>query len=274
MRLTNTPSPTSIAIATSARRGRFDTAEHVTLLRHLAPHLQQTLHVQRLLGDASQQDLALAAAGESLKHGVIAVTTDGRMAYANPKAEAILRLQDGLRFAAGRLHASIPSEDRELHHGLGLALTAEPRTGYTMRCSRRSGSRGYIVHVSPLGAPAAASIPIDPLALIVIVDPEQELTLSVADVRRLFGLTASEAQVALMVIDSHGLKAIAEQLSVTLATVKSHLNAVFQKTGTHRQSELIRLFLSLDRSVVERDRGNGVSGRRAPGRVGGGEVMR
>lgn len=247
MRLTSTPSATSVAIATPRRRERFDTTEHVALLRHLAPHLQQTLQMQSLLRDADRQSHGLAAAGEALRHGIIVVTLHGTIIYANHAAEAILRLQDGLRSCAGRLQASTSHDDGELQYSISLALSAEPRTGRAMLCSRTSGSHGYLVHVSPLRARAVGgSISIEPSALIVIVDPERQLTLPAVILQRLFGLTASEAQVALMVVDSHGLKAIADELSVSLATVKSHLNRVFQKTDTHRQSELVRLLLSLD----------------------------
>jgi DNA-binding CsgD family transcriptional regulator len=41
------------------------------------------------------------------------------------------------------------------------------------------------------------------------------------------------------------LNPIAEELSVSVTTVKTHLRHVFEKTGTHRQAELVRLVLSL-----------------------------
>lgn len=61
-------------------------------------------------------------------------------------------------------------------------------------------------------------------------------------------MTRGEAEIAVLVLHGHGLKFIAEQCSLSLATVKTHLQHVFDKTGTHRQAELVRLLLSL-RSV-------------------------
>jgi DNA-binding CsgD family transcriptional regulator len=49
-----------------------------------------------------------------------------------------------------------------------------------------------------------------------------------------------------MVTRGEGLKPIADELSLSLATVKTHLRHVFDKTGTHRQAELVRLLLTID----------------------------
>jgi DNA-binding CsgD family transcriptional regulator len=61
--------------------------------------------------------------------------------------------------------------------------------------------------------------------------------------RRRYGLTKAEADVALRVLDGTGLAPIAEELSISLSTVRTHLRHVFAKTDTHRQAELVRLLL-------------------------------
>lgn len=63
--------------------------------------------------------------------------------------------------------------------------------------------------------------------------------------RRIFGMTNAEAAVAARILDGVGLKYISEELSLSLATVKTHLQHVFDKTETHRQAELVRLLLAV-----------------------------
>ena len=46
----------------------------------------------------------------------------------------------------------------------------------------------------------------------------------------------------------HGLQAVANELRVTLSTVRVYLQRVFEKTGTHRQAELVRLLIELEAS--------------------------
>lgn len=55
------------------------------------------------------------------------------------------------------------------------------------------------------------------------------------------GLTEAEADVALLALDGHGVKPISERVSLSQATLKTHLQHIFDKTGPHRRAELVRL---------------------------------
>ncbi len=59
--------------------------------------------------------------------------------------------------------------------------------------------------------------------------------------RGMFDLTPAEARVAQRIAEGHQVADIAEEFKVAPSTVKTHLNSVFGKTGTHRQTELVRL---------------------------------
>jgi DNA-binding CsgD family transcriptional regulator len=58
-------------------------------------------------------------------------------------------------------------------------------------------------------------------------------------------LTNAEADVALRVVRGDGLKPISADLALSMATVKTHLHHIFDKTDTHRQAELVRLLLAI-----------------------------
>ena len=60
-------------------------------------------------------------------------------------------------------------------------------------------------------------------------------------IAKLYKLTAGEVRVLDAVLKVTGIKAMAEMLGVSQATVRTHLHNVFQKTGTRRQSELVKL---------------------------------
>ena len=78
-----------------------------------------------------------------------------------------------------------------------------------------------------------------------IIDPEHEPEPSAALMRRLHGLTNTEAQVARCIMRGSDLKQISDELLVSLPTVRTHLQHVFDKTDTHRQAELVRHLLTL-----------------------------
>ena len=56
-----------------------------------------------------------------------------------------------------------------------------------------------------------------------------------------YRLTAGEVRVLDALLKVDGVKAMAEMLGLSEATVRTHLHNLFQKTGTSRQSELVKL---------------------------------
>lgn len=78
-------------------------------------------------------------------------------------------------------------------------------------------------------------------AVVMLVDPPAELHGTLAALQRLFGLTAAEARVLALLLDDCRPREIADELHLSITTVRSHLKALFAKTGTHRQSELVAL---------------------------------
>jgi len=55
------------------------------------------------------------------------------------------------------------------------------------------------------------------------------------------GLTPAETRVLSALTSGKGLAAVARKLGISRSTVHSHLDKIFQKTGTNRQAELVGL---------------------------------
>lgn len=246
VRLTPGPAVTSLAIANVLESDRFDSPERIALINRLIPHLQQALRMQDRLDDLDQRSGDLTDAGAAVGHGIVIVERH-RAVYTNVAAERILHSRDGLRFDDGRVKAEASSADAQLQCSITRAfnLDRDDPGGGSLLCPRPSGRRPYIVHVLPIDSNSVAA-PHRARVMVIIVDPEQRPEPPASLLRRLYGLTKSEAQVALLVLRGEGLTPIAEQLSVSLTTVKTHLRHVFDKTGVHRQAELVRLLVTLD----------------------------
>jgi DNA-binding CsgD family transcriptional regulator len=58
---------------------------------------------------------------------------------------------------------------------------------------------------------------------------------------QIFGLTRAEARLTLLLVRGKTLNEVAEMLHLSVATVRTQLRAVFEKTHTHRQAELVVL---------------------------------
>jgi DNA-binding CsgD family transcriptional regulator len=79
---------------------------------------------------------------------------------------------------------------------------------------------------------------------LLIDDPDAECEQRSSDealLRDVYSLTTSEARLAVRLASGASLTGAAEMLGVTRNTVRSQLRAIFQKTATSRQSELVVL---------------------------------
>ena len=74
-----------------------------------------------------------------------------------------------------------------------------------------------------------------------MADPERTAPQVVPRLARLVGLTDAEATVAAMLCVGRRAEEIAERRMVSMPTVRTQIRAVFDKTGTTRQRELVRL---------------------------------
>lgn len=245
VRLTDGPSPTSFLVAAAKERSEpYATAERISVVSALVPHLQQALRTQYLLADLVHRVDDVALAVDCIRHGVIVVGPGAAVVHLNRAAERILSLADGPVVRAGILRIASPSVDNALRHAICDALgSGEPptRTGGSLRCPRSDGQNSYVVHVLPFTREPAVGH--ERRALVFIVDPLGRPVSSATHLRRVYGLTNAEAAVALGIADGRGIKPIADELSLSTATVKTHLQRIFVKTGTHRQAELVRLIL-------------------------------
>jgi DNA-binding CsgD family transcriptional regulator len=235
-----------LCAAAKVKLDPFGTPERLALLRALVPHMQHAIKVQSRLSDVVRRYRDLVAALDVVSDGIAIVGRDGRVLHLNPPAESIVASRDGLSVVSGLLRASVAHADRALERAVHQALAA-PRsdavTGGCVAVPRPAGQRPYVIRVIPTSV-AESNGMASPTALVVIVDPEREPVPDVDALRRLYGLTKTEAEVALRVLDGTGVVPIAEQLSISVSTVRTHLKHVFHKTDTHRQAELVRLLLS------------------------------
>jgi DNA-binding CsgD family transcriptional regulator len=117
----------------------------------------------------------------------------------------------------------------------------------TLLLSRPSGKKQLQVVVFPFTSTyGAAPLGEDrPKVLVVLSDPTSKRLSRGAVLRSLYGLTPTESRLADFMLQACEVRETAEQMRITPGTARFHLKRVLAKTGTRRQSELMRLMLSL-----------------------------
>jgi DNA-binding CsgD family transcriptional regulator len=209
-----------------------------TTVELLLPHLKRAC--------VTQDRLHLLEAGEAalnrLRVGIALVAASGRVVFCNRTAEAIFRAGDGMVVRGGFLAASHAEADAALRKAIrfaiapGESLEGPPR----VLVPRTSSRQPYHLTAAPLRATARPFTGMAaPVAVLLVVDPEQRQAVAEEVLKEMFGLTAKEAALARALADGHPLERAAEQLEMRYETARTHLRRIMSKTETSRQTELV-----------------------------------
>lgn len=220
-------------------RGAIEIAER------LHPHLIRAFRLSRQFVDMQQVKDGMAAALDRSPHGLFLIDEIGRVRHANRAAEDLLAQPDGLRLAGGRLTAATADAARRLQALIACAasLDQERRTGGSMAVPSPGRRVPLSLTVAPLRSERFEFLRDRLAAIVCVTDPRSAASLPQQTLRDLFGLTPAEAKVAMSVFEGLTSKEAAETLGLSIHTVRVQLARIFEKTGTNRQAELVRLMM-------------------------------
>lgn len=176
-----------------------------------------------------------------LGFGVVITCRQGSIAFANAYAHTVADETDSL-LLGDRLRAGTTEQTRHLHACIAEAIDAGNSDDDSMRgltVTRSDGGGELMLVICPLaGTDGQAS-----RAAIFISDTARRPALPAHMLAALFGLTPAEAQVAHGLVSGRRRADIAAELNISQTTVAFHLRNLFEKTGTHRQADLVALFM-------------------------------
>lgn len=242
--------PTLSAFFVVCRRrqaGDFE-AKDAAVLQTLSPHLAMALQVRQRLGGA---DLAAAGAFAAIDHlgaAFMIVDAQATVVFANEAAMRFFRNGRGLHLDGDGLCSTDTTASRKLRRLIAGCASAGAFNGgaagiVELPYRERRALRIAVTPFRPERIGLDTGWCAKPLALLVVTDPAQERDACKAQLRRRFGLTPAEADVAMEIARGDGRKAAAARLGVAVSTARMHLTRVFEKTGVRRQAELVRVVL-------------------------------
>jgi DNA-binding CsgD family transcriptional regulator/PAS domain-containing protein len=224
---------------------RFDATDRARL-QSLLPHYRRAAQLLWRFSALKNEQRAGQDVLDRLPYGVFLLDGAGRVTACNRAAEEILRRRDGLALMEGKLQATRPDDcaalDRMVadaaltgcHKGLG--------SGGALTVERAAEKPRYEVLVSPCGAaPLLPAFGRPTAAVVFVTDRDRPNEPDPALLRRMYGLTPTEAKVACGIATGNTPAEVARALGVGLNTVRTHLYRALAKTGTERQADLVRL---------------------------------
>ncbi|WP_309642880.1 alpha/beta fold hydrolase [Phenylobacterium sp.] len=200
--------------------------------------------IARLLSNTEEGPLANRQPRRDI--GWMVMSREGRVIAANPAARTVM--EDGL----GELRVgaspsfSDPANAEALHRALDQARAlAGGRIILKLERDAEEGPRfAYVIPARDLPR-AIGPDEVAQDAFAVVFPAIEETGRLWAAMRESFGLTAAEVRLAMKLRDGRALKEAADDLDVSVNTVRNQLRAIFEKMGLNRQSDLIRALTEL-----------------------------
>jgi DNA-binding CsgD family transcriptional regulator len=181
---------------------------------------------------------------KTLSVSAIAVDQQCRMVLANDAAEEMLQVGDGLQSKRGQLTTHDPRQAEQLRqavcHAAAAAVdgTVTPPDG-VLSIRRRSG-QPLSVLVAPLQRKDRPYSSVVASAIIFANDPSSRRPPAIAALAKLYRLTSAEARLLKALLQGEKIAKYAERRGLSINTANTQLKRIFEKTGAHRQSDLMR----------------------------------
>jgi len=258
-----------ISINRTLQEGSF-TSEEMALLAMLAPHLKRALNMHRTLSQERANHAVLRQTVEALDLSLVSLDGCSRVLRMTMAARTILELRDGIALDKGFLRARAVGEQARLTELVAGAVSTgngrgqdcavrrstvaapeagrrtlwTPSSGGAMLISRGPPKRPLQVVVTPF---YSCEILLDehPAALVFLSDPDVRPDSRASVLHALYGLSPTQCRLVDLLSQGCEVAAASEVLRMTISTARFHLKNIFRKTGTARQTELMRLVLGL-----------------------------
>ncbi|MBK8017607.1 MAG: helix-turn-helix transcriptional regulator [Betaproteobacteria bacterium] len=188
-------------------------------------------------------DAVFGLLANALSLGVLVLSDEFAVLAANGTARAMLDRGEPVRLdATGRARAVSAGDQRQLEALRDLAASRErERTDKWSFSALRSSHRG----LPRLFQARTVTVQAERALCLLIHDLDDPPEPSRDVLSALFGVTAAECDLALALLRGISLRDHAVMRGVSHNTVKTQLSRVLEKTGTHRQSQLVGLLRAL-----------------------------
>ncbi|EBA12578.1 nuclear transport factor 2 family protein [Roseobacter sp. CCS2] len=177
----------------------------------------------------------------------LAVDADGMVLHAPPAALASLKAHPSLQISNGRLRAAKPDWDKLLQAGFACAAE-QHRYFQQYRYSAQSGQTfrlPIVLGETDTGGVAFCTLFVRDEMTFVETQSDGDLANRLAMAKAIYGLSDGQLALAACIVSGDNLSAAADNLGISINTVRTHLSRIYDKTGVNAQTALVRILLSV-----------------------------
>jgi DNA-binding CsgD family transcriptional regulator/PAS domain-containing protein len=213
----------------------------VQALRDIYPHIHRAFELHWQMRSMREQLDVFHRSLDSMDFGLSFIDTAGKIRFANDAAKKIALgagfikangLFDAKNAASGAASKALQALIEQAATGEGGAAVLDTLGTMALSLPVSRAVR------TPAGESRAA-------VMLILIDPAGRAETALQFVSQAFSLSPAESRVLPLLLKGQTPTEIAQSLDLKLPTVRSQLSAIFAKTGTARQQELIRLLGSV-----------------------------
>jgi DNA-binding CsgD family transcriptional regulator len=213
----------------------------------LAPHYRRAVSIGRLIDHQQVEAQSLIDVLDGFAAGIFLVGAAGQLIRANRRGRAMLEDPSAFGLAHKDFASGEPRALRQLREAFVCAGTGHARgVGVAIELQGVS-ERRPLAHILPLttGGRRSGYLQCGAVAAVFVSEAGVDAAPALETVAQAFDLTPAEVRVLhALVSEAGGVAAVAAVTGIAASTVKTHLSHLFAKTGTRRQSELVKLVVS------------------------------
>lgn len=209
-------------------------------------HYCRAMTLQTRLDKLEQAVIRSSNVLDMIEFGLVLYGRQASPIFVNAAARRIIDDKDGIALNGEELKFADPKADQAFQDMIeALYQSKRPmsvKSGGVVLAQRYSSGKPYSAMVVPLPEQKNAGME-GAAAAIFLFDPSVRKTTAIELFVSSYGLTNSEAEIAHALVLGATLDDISARRGISRNTVKSHLHAIFAKTDTNRQSEMVSMLL-------------------------------
>ncbi len=175
---------------------------------------------------------------------LIEISADKRVLWMNGYAHEQITNHPALIISGGRLRAKNRTYETDLQDAVDWA--GQHLYWNTPPVQPGHRARAVILGESDNGVPNFCWVLVEDGKILVSINDDQQVKRRVEIAQGIYGLTTAQAQLAQLLVLGHDPSLAAEKLGISINTVRTHLQRLFDRTGARTQSALVGLLLSAD----------------------------
>jgi DNA-binding CsgD family transcriptional regulator/PAS domain-containing protein len=232
-----------LGVSRNAAQGPYR-REDVRRFERLLPHLCRALHIYATLLQSRAATSAYRHTVDHLNLATLLLNERGSVSEMNESARTLVERAAEVSVRSGRVEFPRRADQQQYRALLQNLMAQADGVGYaSFMAGAETGPRLSVLMRRVRQAqqdPSGAM----PAVILYLREQGRDAPVKTEVVSSLFGLTATEARLAVMLAGGMSLRDIAEALGLTEQTARTYCKRIFAKTDTARQADLVRLILT------------------------------